>query len=141
MLGFARLQLLQQALTEFQMSVLCVDSDTLWMDQLPMQDMYVLGRLLIPKCIMQVAYDLHQSTFLCCTRCIHSHVKFIKKHNNELLIRLPFHISSVQPHKYNVPTNIFFIIEHTKELRYTKFISSWEASLTMLLHFSICRRC
>lgn len=38
MLGFARLQLLQQALTEFQMSVLCVDSDTLWMDQLPMQD-------------------------------------------------------------------------------------------------------
>ncbi len=38
MLGFARLQLLQQALTAFQTGVLCVDSDTLWMDQLPMQD-------------------------------------------------------------------------------------------------------
>lgn len=38
MLGFARLQLLQQALTEFQTGVLCVDSDTLWMDHLPIQD-------------------------------------------------------------------------------------------------------
>lgn len=38
MLGFARLQLLQQALAEFQTGVLCVDSDTLWMWKLPVQE-------------------------------------------------------------------------------------------------------
>ncbi len=37
-LAHAKITLIVQTLREFQTSVLCVDSDTLWMDRLPIQD-------------------------------------------------------------------------------------------------------